>query len=112
MKYDSNVSDRTSILDYSLFYYFMLWFTLFALALIFMIVHGVDYVSWPKLIPLTDIIYYNGPGYRSGHRGKGLGGPHGTLPSWKAKWLTPRVKRAHRLAVDEVELGTLKKRVD
>lgn len=90
----------------------MLWFTLFALALIFMIIHGVDYVSWPKLNPLTDVIYYNGPGYRSGHHGKGLGGPHGTLPGWKAKWLTPQVKRAHKLAVDEAELGTLKKRVD
>jgi len=105
-----------SIPDYSLFYYFLLWFFLFALALTFMIIHGVDYVAWPHLVPLSDIIYYNGPGYRSGHNGKGLGGPHSSLPTWKkTRWLSSAgvgVKRPHRVAVDEVELGTLKKRVD
>ena len=111
-RYQENITRKslTFDLDYSLFYYFVLWFALFGLAMIFMIIHGIDYVSWPRLNPLTDIIYYTGPGYRSGHHGKGLGGPHGTLPSWKL--LPPRIKRAHRVAVDEVELGTIKKRVD
>ncbi|OCH96696.1 hypothetical protein OBBRIDRAFT_830093 [Obba rivulosa] len=64
---------RTS--DYSLFYYFLLWFTILALSLVFIFAHGIEYVNWPRLLPLTDIIYYEGPGFRSGHRGKGMGLP-------------------------------------
>jgi hypothetical protein len=94
-----------SILGYSLFYYFMLWFALLSVALIFMLLHGIDYVAWPRLIPPTDIIYYSGPGYRSGQNGKGLGGK--LMPGMeKSRWLTRRVK------VEEAELGTVKKRVD
>ncbi|KAF8905440.1 inositol/phosphatidylinositol phosphatase [Gymnopilus junonius] len=97
---------RTS--DYSLFYYFLLWFTLFSIAVAYIIIHGIDYVSWPRLLPPTDIIYYTGPGFRSGHHGKGLKGVN--EPSWKkTKWLPVGGKRG----VDaEVELGTIKKRVD
>jgi hypothetical protein len=86
----------------------MLWFTLLSVALIFMLLHGIDYVAWPRLIPPTDIIYYSGPGYRSGHNGKGLNGK--SMPSMeKSRWLRPG---ATRVKVEEVELGTVKKRVD
>ncbi|KAF9481724.1 inositol/phosphatidylinositol phosphatase [Pholiota conissans] len=98
---------RTS--DYSLFYYFLLWFTLFGMAMLFILLHGIEYVSWPRLNPLTDIIYYNGPGFRSGHHGKGLGGKDGS--SWKKSRMTPVGSKRPAL-VEEVELGTLKKRVD
>ncbi|KAJ3499855.1 hypothetical protein NLJ89_g10049 [Agrocybe chaxingu] len=99
---------RTS--DYSLFYYFLLWFTLFAISMVFILIHGIDYVAWPRLNPPTEIIYYNGPGYRSGHNGKGLNGKE--EPSWKKKkWLTSGSRRT-KSGVEEVELGTLKKRVD
>ncbi|EMD41635.1 hypothetical protein CERSUDRAFT_128571 [Gelatoporia subvermispora B] len=64
---------RTS--EYSLFYYFLLWFAILALSLVFIFAHGIEYVNWPRLLPLTDIIYYEGPGFRSGHRGKGIGLP-------------------------------------
>ncbi|KAF9535466.1 inositol/phosphatidylinositol phosphatase [Crepidotus variabilis] len=103
---------RTS--DYSLLYYFLLWFTILSVALTFMVVHGVDYVAWPRLNPLTEIIYYNGPGFRSAHHGKGLGGKNQTEPNWKkAKWLTTGLRKAaQKVGVEEVELGTMKKRVD
>lgn len=73
-----------------------------------MVIHGIDYVSWPRLIPPTDIIYYNGPGYRSAHNGKGFQG-NKEVSAIKAKWL----RHGHvRAGVEEVEMGTLKKRVD
>ncbi|PPQ66105.1 hypothetical protein CVT26_010906 [Gymnopilus dilepis] len=98
---------RTS--DYSLFYYFLLWFALLSVSMAYIYIHGIDYVSWPKLIPPTDIIYYNGPGFRSGHHGKGLKGV--SEPSWqKTKWLP--AKRGMASVDVEVELGTIKKRVD
>jgi len=92
--------------DYSLFYYFMLWFFLFSVAAAFMILHGIEYVAWPRLIPLTDIIYYNGPGFRSAHHGKGFNGKH--EPSWKkTKWLSSGARRG-KVAIEEIELGTVK----
>ncbi|TFK41302.1 inositol/phosphatidylinositol phosphatase [Crucibulum laeve] len=99
---------RTS--DYSLFYYFMLWFTLMSIALIFMLIHGIDYVAWPRLIPPTDVIYYNGPGFRSARNGMGLNPKvAGELGKQHNLWLgSGRV----RTATEEVEMGTIKKRVD
>ena len=86
----------------------MLWFMLLSVALIFMLLHGIDYVAWPRLIPPTDIIYYSGPGYRSGHNGKGLNGKSASSME-KSRWLR---SGARRVNVEEVELGTMKKRVD
>ena len=85
----------------------MLWFMLLSVALIFMLLHGIDYVAWPRLNPPTDIIYYSGPGYRSGHNGKGLSGK--SMPSMEKSTWRPGVRR---VKVEEVELGTVKKRVD
>ena len=45
------------------------------ISLAFIFVHGIDYVNWPRLQPLTDIIYYDGPGYRAHRHGMGLGLP-------------------------------------
>lgn len=70
-----------------------------------MLLHGIDYVAWPRLIPPTDIIYYSGPGYRSGQNGKGLSGKF----IEKSGWLGSGARRAK---VEEVELGTVRKRVD
>ncbi|KAG5654036.1 hypothetical protein H0H81_008052 [Sphagnurus paluster] len=94
--------------DYSLFYYFMLWFTLFGFCLIFILLHGIDYVSWPRLIPATDVIYYSGPGFRSANHGKGLKDNFGLAK--RSRWLgTAR----SRVGVDHgIELEDLKKRVD
>jgi len=94
--------------DYSLVYYFLFWFIVLSLSLAFILMHGIDYVSWPQLIPPTNIIYYSGPGYRSGHHGKGIQGSFVKLNLQPAKWLT-----RGRLKGEEIELGMgLKKRVD
>lgn len=96
---------RTS--DYSLFYYFMLWFTLLSVVLLFILIHGIAYVSWPRLIPPTDVIYYSGPGFRSANNGKGI---NGDLTAKKVgRWL--RGGKAP-MGIEEVEMGTIKKRVD
>ncbi|KAG7099546.1 hypothetical protein E1B28_001380 [Marasmius oreades] len=96
---------RTS--DYSLFYYFVLWFTLLAISLAFIVIHGILYVSWPRLIPLTNVIYYSGPGYRSGRHGMGLSGEMSITSGKSAKYLNSGRRRAHSKA--GIEEG---KRVD
>ncbi|CCM01619.1 uncharacterized protein FIBRA_03680 [Fibroporia radiculosa] len=101
---------RTS--DYSLFYYFVLWFSLVALSLVFVFAHGIDYVNWPRLVPLTEIIYYNGPGYRSGNNGKGFSIP--ALNIDKLKAASGSQAKGHRRAkskLEEIEMGT-KERID
>lgn len=98
--------------DYSLFYYFMLWLTLLSISLVFIVIHGIDYVSWPRLVPSTDYIYYTGPGFRSAHHGKGFGTENAPKTrsgtSMSAKWLNSGKKRAGVAVVEEGE----KKRVD
>ncbi|KAK1229807.1 Phosphoinositide phosphatase sac1 [Marasmius sp. AFHP31] len=95
---------RTS--DYSLLYYFILWFALLALSVAFIFIHGILYVSWPRLIPLTDTIYYDGPGFRSARHGMGLSGEM-SIGGKSAKYLNSGRRRAHSKA--GIEEG---KRVD
>lgn len=78
--------------------------------MVFIVIHGIDYVAWPRLNPPTDVIYYTGPGYRSGHHGKGLKGH--AEPSWKHSKGLAGGRRQAKSNVEEVELGTIKKRVD
>jgi hypothetical protein len=33
----------------------------------FIQVHGLGYVTWPRLIPFTETTHYSSPGFRSGH---------------------------------------------
>jgi phosphatidylinositol 4-phosphatase len=85
----------------------MLWFTLLTVALLFIIMHGIAYVSWPRLIPPTDVIYYSGAGFRSANHGKGL---NGNLTARKVgRWLGGGKAL---LGIEEVEMGDMKKRVD
>lgn len=108
----SSSSRLTSVFqDYSLFFYFLLWISFFAVSSLFIIIHGIDYVSWPRLLPPTDIIYYNGPGFRSGNKGKGLGIPALDVGTWSNK--SRATLLAHKRGgsrLDEIEMG--KKRVD
>jgi len=94
----------------------MLWFIITSLAIMFMMVHGIEYVSWPRLIPPRDAIHYEGPGFRSAHNGKGFISPlaqklglSGQLDGLGARILLNGRKRA--LTVNGMEEGT-KKRVD
>lgn len=61
--------------DLSLSYYFLLWLIVAFGALIYIFTFGVNYVNWPRLIPLTDAIEYEGPGIRLKPKGRGLGHP-------------------------------------
>ncbi|KAI0728565.1 SacI homology domain-containing protein [Fomitopsis betulina] len=103
---------RTS--DYSLFYYFLLWFTVFTLSIVFIFAHGIEYVNWPRLVSLAHIINYDGPGFRSGQRGKGFGIPALDLRSLKSTAPVHRGKlpghRRIKSRMEEIEMGT--KRVD
>ncbi|TFY69019.1 hypothetical protein EVG20_g3317 [Dentipellis fragilis] len=100
---------RTS--NYSLSYYFLFWFSLLALAIGFILIHGIDYVAWPRLIPPTDIIHYNGPGHRSANNGKGFGVDIGRLKAGaSAQWMKHGQRRVDK-QFEEIELGA-KKRVD
>lgn len=98
-------------LEYSLFYYFLLWVILLTVAAVYMVVNGIDFVSWPKLIPPTDIIYYNGPGFRSARHGMGLGGGKDVKAGLgeTTKWLNGGRLRRGTVSVED---GEIKKRVD
>jgi hypothetical protein len=99
------------ILDYSLIYYFSLWFTLVVLSTIFMFIHGLDYVAWPRLLPLTETIHYSGPGFRSGHHGTGFDVDFSKLKSSaNAQWVTKGIRRSD-MQMEEIELGS-KRHVD
>lgn len=100
--------------NYSLSVYFLLWFTIFGISLVFILAHGIDYVSWPRLISLSSIINYNGPGYRGGNHGKGINIPALDMTQLKAKTKAKMLARTYRRGVssaNEIEMGT-KKRVD
>lgn len=108
------VRSSSPLTDYSLFYYFLLWFTVAIVSLAFIFVHGIDYVNWPRLQPLTDIIYYDGPGFRSARKGTGLGLPaveklkEGATE--RAKAIAEQHRRVKSKRLEEIEMGT--KRVD
>lgn len=81
-----------------------------------MLINGIDFVSWPKLLPPTDLIYYNGPGFRSARNGMGLGGGKDVKVAVgkTAKWLNggkPHVRQTSKLDAGDIPLA-LKKRVD
>jgi hypothetical protein len=83
------------------------------ISFLFIFIHGIEYVSWPRLIPATDTIYYNGPGFRSGNKGKGLGIPALDMAKWtskkRSKLFAQKQLGPNRL--EEIEMGS-KKRVD
>jgi hypothetical protein len=84
------------------------------MSLTFIFVHGIQYVSWPRLISLTDIIYYNGPGYRSARHGMGVGllaRSFEMLQSAGARLISAGEYRRGGGRMEEIEMGT-KKRVD
>lgn len=71
-----------------------------------MFIHGIEYVSWPRLNPLTDLIYYNGPGFRSAHNGMGLN--YKVIPSWRQPKFFANAKRKAAM-IENIELGEKKR---
>lgn len=49
--------------------------------------HGIDYVAWPRLRPLTETINYSGKGHFSGRRGRGFAASGGGQIGGKNKQL-------------------------
>jgi len=97
--------------NYSLIYYFTLWLALVVLSTVFIFIHGLDYVAWPRLIPLTETIHYSGAGFRSGRHGTGFGLDFGKLRSGaNAQWVTRGIRRSD-MQMEEIELGA-KRHVD
>jgi len=103
--------------NYSLYYYNIFWFLFVALALVYILGHGIEYVQWPRLNPPNDAIFYEGPGYKSGTKGTGFTLPFGLDQhllkrgvkfggTFSGSGLQPR-----RGKVEEIEMG-LKKRID
>ena len=88
------------------------WHVFPFIALVFIFIHGIEYVSWPRLQPLTDVIYYEGPGFRSAHHGKGLGLPLDKVKNAAVAQVDAieQHRRAKSKKLDEIEMGT--KRVD
>lgn len=86
----------------------------------YLVSHGVDYVAWPRLRPLTDTINYSGKGYFSGRHGRGFAASGGHKIGGKHK----RLEVAHTSDVKgekekDMEIGQAaaaaapgKKRVD
>lgn len=88
----------------SLLYYFLIWFTLLMGSLAFILTHGAEYVSWPRLLPPTDVLLYVGPGYRARLKGTSINIP--VFDEKKAQFMLGR----RRAGTHHVEAG--KKRID
>lgn len=94
---------------YSLFLYHLIWLVVLAGAVAFIFLHGTDYVSWPKLIPPTDVLLYTGPGFRARMKGPSIGIP--VLDEKSAKWMVQGRRRAES-KTEQLEMGNLRKRSD
>ena len=99
-------TDPLSPADYSLFYYFLLWLVLVVVSLTFIFIHGIEYVNWPRLLPLSDIVHYDGPGFRSGHHGKGLG-----IRALDAA-VKPVAMKQHRRGMSKLEEGEMGRKAE
>lgn len=103
----SSISNQLTVhrADYSLKLYFMIWFSLAFATFVYIRAHGVEYVSWPRLKPLDDVIYYDGPGFRSRK------GPKHPLHLTTEGAQRGRLTAVRPYRVEEIEMG-VKKRTD
>ena len=92
-------SRLTGTTDYSLKYYFLLWCLIFFLSFVYIRAHGVEYVSWPRLNPLDDVIYYDGPGFRSRKAPR--------HPAYQPTAVRGRLttSKPQRIGMEEIEMG-------
>lgn len=93
--------------DYSIKYYFLLWCLILFISFFYIRAHGVDYVSWPRLNSLDDVIYYDGPGFRSR---KAPRHPAHQSTAVRGRLTT---NKPQRIGMEEIEMGHYgKKRTD
>lgn len=57
---------------YSLLYFNIFWSSFVILSLVYILGHGIEYVAWPRLNPPTDFLFYDGPGFKTGSKGRGF----------------------------------------
>lgn len=79
----------------SLLTFYLLFSNLVALSTAYIVKHGREYVSWPKLNPLDSVINYQGPGYRGVMHGRGF--------AWGVSSSGLRSQSSTR--IEEIELG-------
>lgn len=102
---------------YSLFYYNIFWLSFVIVSLVYILGHGVEYVAWPRLNPPTDFLFYDGPGFKSGNRGKGFKIPFNldkrlVKGGIKIGGAYTNLTAQHRHSkTEEIEMG-IKKRLD
>ncbi|KAG8962908.1 hypothetical protein FRC03_003637 [Tulasnella sp. 419] len=83
-----------------------------SLSALYIFIHGIEYVAWPRLNPPVDVIHYDGPGYKSPQRGRGQITANLPIPKWIRKHLVSSMKSSSSWnKLEEVEMGT-KMRVD
>lgn len=100
---------------YPLMYFILFWTILLILSGAYILSHGVQYVSWPRLNPPFDALFYEGPGQKTGKHGRGSSLSRLPLPVWVKRNMVVGTMRKmpvlHKL--DEIEMGTTtKQRVD
>ncbi|KAG9031598.1 hypothetical protein FRB95_002527 [Tulasnella sp. JGI-2019a] len=100
---------------YPLLYFIMFWAIIAALSFTYIASHGVEYVSWPRLNPPVDALFYDGPGHKTGMHGRGKSLNRLPLPAWVKQNVLGTMRKMpvlHKL--EEIEMGTTaaKKRVD
>ncbi|KZS96176.1 hypothetical protein SISNIDRAFT_438817 [Sistotremastrum niveocremeum HHB9708] len=97
--------------DLSLTYYFLLWFVLLISAASYIFIHGIEYVSWPRLNRPVDIIHYEGPGFRGTRKGRGLKSSAFSKGHTGVKPETAKGRPRAMSRTVEIEMGN-RKRVD
>ncbi|CCA67182.1 probable SAC1-recessive suppressor of secretory defect [Serendipita indica DSM 11827] len=98
-------TDENNNADYSLTYYFLFWISVVTATFAYIRAHGVEYVSWPRLKRLDDVIYYTGPGYRSRKAPK----PPSYMEAAKSAAARGRLTSARPYHLEEIEMGTSKR---
>jgi hypothetical protein len=78
-------------------------------AAVYIRVNGLDYVSWPKLLPPNDppagvdVLYYNGPGFHEPRHGRGFSAE--SLPLGPSRKTYGKKGLCNHAAVDEKKRG-------
>jgi len=93
----------------------LLWIIIFLISIEVIILHGIDFVAWPRLVPLTDIVYYTGPGYRSGRHGMGVKMPYiGSTAAWFKSRRQKQRTKSTLIEKGDIPMAAIgnKKRVD
>ncbi|GHJ88314.1 hypothetical protein NliqN6_4716 [Naganishia liquefaciens] len=95
-------------IDFSINSYAFLWILLAALSGSYMWGHGVSYVAWPRLNPPYEILRYEGAGYRSPARGRGVSLVTPGFVGAVSRHQRDASKRPKSARTEEIELGKRK----